>query len=51
MTHDTIYIKLFGEFSVWVNGQPVPLDNCTTKAMRVLQFCCSGTRPVFPATP
>ncbi|WP_291244943.1 BTAD domain-containing putative transcriptional regulator [Fournierella sp.] len=38
MTHDTIYIKLFGEFSVWVNGQPVPLDNCTTKAMRVLQF-------------
>lgn len=38
MTQDTIYIKLFGEFSVWVNGQPVPLDNCTTKAMRVLQF-------------
>ena len=38
MTQDTIFVKLFGEFSIWVSGQPLPMDNCTTKAMRVLQF-------------
>lgn len=38
MTQDVITVKMFGEFSVLVNDQPVPLDSCTTKAMRVLQY-------------
>lgn len=38
MIQDTIYVKMFGEFAIRVNDQPLTLDNCTTKAMRVLQF-------------